>query len=255
MDNTWAIEVSELLYTYPDGEQALKGVTFKVREHEKVAIIGPNGAGKSTLLTHLNGVKTGEGSIRICGLDINKGNLPEIRKRVGIVFQDPDDQLFCPTVFDDVAFGPLNLRLSIEDVGSRVERALTQVGMSGYEKRAAFHLSFGEKKAISIATVLAMEPDILVLDEPTGELDPRGRRNLIALLRGFDKTVLLATHDLDLVLELCPRCLIMNDGKIVYDGATGKALSDEELLRSNGLELPLCMQGRIIPPHQGSPRT
>ena len=251
MDNTVAIKVSELRYTYPDGNEALNGVTFTVHAREKIAIIGPNGAGKSTLLAHLNGVKTGQGSVEICGLDMNKPNVHEIRKRVGIVFQDPDDQLFCPTVFDDVAFGPLNLGLPIEDVRSRVERALAHVGMSGTENRSAFHLSFGEKKSISIATVLSMGPDILVLDEPTSELDPRGRRNLIDLLRNLDKTIVLATHDLDLVLELCPRCLIMNDGRIVYDGPTQETLSNAQLLHSNGLELPLCLQGRISSSDQG----
>ncbi len=250
MGNTCSIEVAELRYTYPDGKEALTGVTFTVRTKEKIAIIGPNGAGKSTLLAHLNGVKTGQGTVKITGLEINKHNLREIRKRVGIVFQDPDDQLFCPTVFDDVAFGPLNLGLPAETVRSRVDHALAQVGMSGYEQRAAYHLSFGEKKGISIATVLSMEPDILVLDEPTSELDPRGRRNLIDLLRGFDKTIVVATHDLDLVLDLCPRCLIMNEGRIVYDGATRDALSNAELLRSNGLELPLRLQSDTNPPDQ-----
>jgi cobalt/nickel transport system ATP-binding protein len=252
MRDTCVIEVAELRYTYPDGKEALAGVTFTVRAKEKIAIIGPNGAGKSTLLAHLNGVKSGQGSVRIGGLELDKHNLREIRRRVGIVFQDPDDQLFCPTVFDDVAFGPLNLGLPAETVRSRVDHALAQVGMRGYEQRAAYHLSFGEKKSISIATVLSMEPDILVLDEPTSELDPRGRRNLIDLLRGFDKTIVIATHDLDLVLDLCSRCVIMNKGTIVYDGASRDALSDAELLRSNGLELPLCMQGGTNTPDQSA---
>jgi cobalt/nickel transport system ATP-binding protein len=242
MDDRYAIEVSDLRYTYPDGNEALKGVSFKVRDREKVGIIGPNGAGKSTLLTHLNGVKIGNGSVKVWGVEINNRTAREVRRRVGIVFQDPDDQLFCPTVFDDVAFGPLNLRLPSDEVRRRVAHALSEVGMSGYDKRSAFHLSLGEKKRISIATVLSMEPEILVLDEPTSELDPRGRRNLIALVRQLDKTVIVATHDLDLVFDLCQRCLILNDGKIVYDGETRSVLTNAELLQSNGLELPLSMQ-------------
>ncbi|RME77218.1 MAG: ABC transporter ATP-binding protein, partial [Chloroflexi bacterium] len=221
-----ALLVEQLNFAYPDGHVALRGVSLKVSAGEKVALVGPNGAGKSTLMLHLNGILQGNGSIRVAGLPLTKENLPLIRARVGLVFQNPDDQLFSPTVFEDVAFGPLHMGLPEEEVRARVARALEQVGMAAYADRLSHHLSMGEKKRIAIATVLSMEPDLLVLDEPTAGLDPRARRSLIHLLRRLPLTMLVSTHDMLMVRELFPRMVIMDEGRIVADGPTDRLMAD-----------------------------
>lgn len=231
----FAIEVENLNYAYTGGGFALKDISFKVREGEKVAIIGPNGAGKTTLLLLLAGILKGEGKIRIYGLEWNSKNNIALRKKIGFVPQDPNDQLFFPTLLDDVAFGPLNLGLPKEEVERRVKEALEIVGLSGYEGRAPYHLSFGEKKRASLATVLSMHPQILFLDEPTSNLDPRSRRNLIKLFSELKATLIIATHDLDMVDRLCSRALILNEGRIVREGEVKDILSDERLLEENGL--------------------
>ncbi len=231
------IEVENLEFTYPDGRKALHGVTLVVQPGEKVALVGPNGAGKSTLLLHLNGILRGQGTIRVAHLDLADGNLGKIRAAVGLVFQNPDDQLFSPTVFDDVAFGPLHMGLTEATVRTRVQTALAAVGMQDYRDRISHHLSIGEKKRIAIATVLSMEPEILVLDEPTAGLDPRARRTLINLLRQLDMTMLVSTHDMRMVAELFERTVIMEDGRIVASGETATLLADPVLLARHGLEM------------------
>jgi cobalt/nickel transport system ATP-binding protein len=230
------IRVADLHFAYPDGQAALKGIELNVASGEKVALVGPNGAGKSTLMLHLNGILSGQGRIEINGLPITKPNLREIRRQVGLVFQNPDDQLFSPTVFEDVAFGPLHLGLPEAEVRERVARALEQIGMEGFGDRLSHHLSVGEKKGITIATVLAMDPEVLVLDEPSAGLDPRSRRSLINLMRELPQTLLVSTHDLALVRDLLPRMAIMDDGCIVAGGPTEQLLRDAELLEAHGLE-------------------
>jgi len=230
-----AILVEDLWYKYPDGTPALKGVNLSIRRGESVALMGPNGAGKSTLALHLNGILTGEGRVEIMGLEVSKKNLREIRSKVGLVFQDPDDQLFSPTVREDVAFGPLNQRLAPEQVEHAVSRALAWVGMEGFEGRSPFHLSFGEKKRISVATVLAMDPEILVLDEPVTNLDPRGRREFLDLINVLEATKLVVTHDLDMAREICGRVVLMDDGRVVADGRPEAIFSDTKLLERHGL--------------------
>ncbi|NLG73970.1 MAG: ATP-binding cassette domain-containing protein [Chloroflexi bacterium] len=231
-----SIEVENLSFTYPDGRQALRDVTLCIQPDEKVALVGPNGAGKSTLLLHLNGILRGEGRVKVCGLEVNDRNVKHIRARVGMVFQSPDDQLFSPRVYDDVAFGPLYMGLPVDEVDARVHDALEAVGMGGYEERTSHHLSVGEKKRIAIATVLSMKPEVLVLDEPTAGLDPRARRSLIQLLRELPLTMLVSTHDMRMVEELFPRMVIMDEGRVVVDGPTGQLMSDEKLLEAHGLE-------------------
>lgn len=233
------IEIEGLSFTYPDGHRALRGIDLAIAAGERVAFIGPNGAGKSTLLLHLNGILQGnEGVVRVMGHPVANGHLQWVRARVGLVFQDPDDQLFSPTVFDDVAFGAINMGYPEKEVRARVERALQQVGMDGYERRSPHHLSVGEKKRIAIATVLAMDPQVLVLDEPTSNLDPRGRWELIELLRQLPMTAVIATHDLEMVRELCPRTVILDEGKVVADGPTPTILADRSLLAEHGLAPP-----------------
>jgi cobalt transport protein ATP-binding subunit len=233
-----ALEVEGLSYAYPDGRQALDSVTFSVRWREKVALVGPNGAGKSTFLLHVIGILRGSGAIRVDGLPIEKANLPLIRSRVGMVFQNPDDQLFSPTVFEDVAFGPLHMGLDEEEVRRRVGEALGRVGMPGFADRLSHHLSVGEKKRAAIATVLSMSPGILVLDEPTAGLDPRARRHLIRLLYDLPITMLVATHDMHMVTELFPRVVVMAGGRIVADDATARVFADVGFLEAHGLEQP-----------------
>jgi cobalt transport protein ATP-binding subunit len=233
-----SIEIDNLSFTYPDGHKALSNVNLHIPPGTKVALVGPNGAGKSTLILHLNGILTGEGRIRSAGLEVKPENLGRIRARVGVVFQSPDDQLFSPTVFEDVAFGPIYQGLPEEEVGKRVEEALEVVGMGDYARRVSYHLSAGEKKRIAIATVLSMKPEVLVLDEPTAGLDPRSRRSLINLLDELDITMLVSTHDIRLVEELLPRMVIMDEGRIVADGDTKALLEDTELLLKHGLERP-----------------
>ncbi|MCX7607598.1 MAG: ATP-binding cassette domain-containing protein [Anaerolineales bacterium] len=231
-----SIEIESLSFAYPDGHMALREVSLTVAPGEKVALVGPNGAGKSTLLLHLNGILTGQGSVRVCGLPVVKENLGWIRAAVGLVFQNPDDQLFSPTVFDDVAYGPIYQGLPPVEVEARVAAALAAVGMSGYARRVSHHLSVGEKKRIAIAAVLSMNPEVLVLDEPTAGLDPRARRGLIRLLRDLPMTMLISTHDLAMVRELLPRTVILDEGRIVADGPTQILLADTALLEAHGLE-------------------
>ncbi|MFC1935206.1 energy-coupling factor ABC transporter ATP-binding protein [Chloroflexota bacterium] len=234
-----AIEVRGLEYTYPDGQQALRGIDLSIGEGEKVALVGPNGAGKSTLLLHLNGIlRSGCGEIRILGIPLNNGHVGTIRALVGLVFQDPDDQLFSPTVYDDVAFGPIYMGLSPKEVEERSMCALRQVGMEEFAGRIPHHLSAGEKRKIAIATVLSMNPEVLALDEPSAALDPRARRNLISLLGTLPQTMIIATHDMHFVRELFHRTVIMNSGCIATDGPTDVLLVDKALLEANGLELP-----------------
>ncbi len=233
-----ALEVHSLTFRYPDGHLALQDVSLTLRHGEKVALVGPNGAGKSTLMLHLNGILHGEGDIRVEGMSLTKENLPLIRARVGLVFQNPDDQLFSPTVFEDVAFGPLHMGLPEDEIRRRVKDALAQVGMQHYSARLSHHLSVGEKKRIAIATVLAMSPALLVLDEPSAGLDPRARRNLIHLLRELRLTMLVSTHDMPMVAELFPRMVVMDEGRIVADGSTAALLEDVALLEAHGLERP-----------------
>ncbi len=233
------VEVEGLNYAYPDGQLALRDVSLRIDRGEKVALVGPNGAGKSTLMLHLNGILGGSAApVRVCGLPLVKANLPEIRARVGLVFQNPDDQLFSPTVFEDVAFGPLHMGLPEAEVRLRSSEALAAVGMAGFEDRLPHHLSIGQKKRVAMATILAMRPDIMVLDEPTAGLDPRGRRQIIGLLRELDQTMLVSTHDMRLVADLFPRTIVLDDGRLIADGPTASILSDEPLLEAHGLESP-----------------
>jgi cobalt/nickel transport system ATP-binding protein len=233
------LEVRGLRYAYPDGRRALDGVDLVVAPGERVAVLGPNGAGKTTLVLHLNGtLRPDGGTVAVGGVPVEKATLREVRRRVGLVFQDPDDQLFMPTVHDDVAFGPANLGLRGEALTGRVEAALTAVGLPGTGDRAPHHLSLGQKRRAAVATVLAMEPDVLVLDEPTANLDPAARRELATVLTALDLTTLVVTHDLPYALELCPRSVILGDGRIVADGPTGALLADTALLAAHRLELP-----------------
>jgi cobalt/nickel transport system ATP-binding protein len=231
--------VEGLAFAYPDGHQALFGVDLRIERGERVALLGPNGAGKTTLVLHLNGILTaGRGQVSVAGLPVAKENLREIRRRVGLVFQDPDDQLFMPTVRDDVAFGPANLGIRGAKLDARVLRALEQVGLADLADRPPFHLSFGQRRRAAVATVLAMEPEILVLDEPSSNLDPASRRELAEVLDGLDVTVLMVTHDLPYALQLCPRAVILSDGVIAADGATRDLLANPPLLAKHRLELP-----------------
>lgn len=235
---TTALQVNDLHFSYHDGLAALRGVSFQICEGDKVALVGPNGAGKSTLMLHLNGILSGHGEVNVGGKRLTRENLPAIRAMVGLVFQNPDDQLFSPTVFEDVAFGPLHMGLPMKDVEARVHSALDAVKMSGFRDRLSHHLSVGEKKRIAIATVLSMDPQILVLDEPSAGLDPRARRTLINLLRELPITMLVSTHDMRLVQELFPRTIVMDEGMIVADGRTNDILENETLLTAHGLEKP-----------------
>ncbi|SNR43331.1 energy-coupling factor ABC transporter ATP-binding protein [Blastococcus mobilis] len=231
--------VEDLAYAYPDGHQALYGVDLRIERGERVALLGPNGAGKTTLVLHLNGIlRAGRGRVTVGGLPVDKPALQEIRRRVGIVFQDPDDQLFMPTVGEDVAFGPRNLGLPEAEIAARVAEALEQVGMSGYENRPPHHLSFGQRRRVAVATVLSMHPEILVLDEPSSNLDPAGRRELAEVLQALPVTLLMVTHDLPYALQLCPRSVILDEGVVVADGATRELLANPDLLSRHRLELP-----------------
>ena len=238
------ITVHNLTYCYPDGAEALRGVSFEIGEGESVAIMGPNGAGKTTLFLHLNGLLTGNaGAVRMFGVTLNgKKSKKEIRRRIGIVFQNPEDQLFCPTVFDDVAFGPLNYGLPPEEVRLRVRDALEAVGMPGFQDRVSHHLSFGEKKRVSLATVLSMSPDAILLDEPTSNLDPRARRKVMEVIGSLKVAKVIATHDLEMALELCPRGIIMDGGRVVADDRTSDILRDKSLLEAHGLEVPYSLR-------------
>lgn len=238
------IDIVGLTYVYPDGTAALQDISFRVAHGESVAIVGANGAGKSTLLLHLNGcLKPSGGTIRIGDLAVTRTTLPAVRQTVGMVFQDPNDQLFMPTVYDDVAFGPLNMGLGPEEVDVLVEKALCTVGARHLKNRPPYKLSGGEKRSVAIATVLSMSPAILVMDEPTSNLDPKARHQLIDLLKSFDHTKIIATHDLDMVLDLCERTIVIHDGRITADGATADVFHDDGLLAGSHLEKPLRMQG------------
>jgi cobalt/nickel transport system ATP-binding protein len=226
-----AIKIDNLRYRYPDGTIALEGVNLEVGDKERVAIIGANGAGKSTLLLHLNGLLDGEGEIKICGVTLSRETVKEIRKNVGLVFQNPDDQLFCPTLFDDVAFGPRNMGLSQEEVLTRVKESLAKVGLSGKERKGAFHLSYGEKKRASLATVLAMTPKILALDEPTGNLDPKGVKQIIGLLNQLDCTQVLVTHDLANLPKMADKVIVLYRGRVLAVGSVEKIMGNDALLR------------------------
>ena len=232
------LSVNDLHFSYPDGHIALSGVSLKLYEGDKVALVGPNVAGKSTLMLHLNGILGGKGEVEIAGMRLTRDNLPAIRARVGLVFQNPDDQLFSPTVFEDVAFGPLHMGLPEAEVRARVDTALEAVRMTAYRDRLSHHLSVGEKKRIAIATVLSMNPSLLVLDEPSAGLDPRARRTLIHLLRDLPITMLVSTHDMAMVKELFPRTVVMDEGRVVADGPTSEILENETLLTAHGLEKP-----------------
>lgn len=233
-----AVSLKGLSYSYPDGSRALSGVDLVIEEGEKVGIVGPNGAGKSTLLLHLNGILGGDGAVSIFGTEARRANFPEIRRSVGLVFQDPNDQLFMPTVFEDVSFGPLQMGLEEDEVRRRVQEALSEVGLEGFEEKSPHHLSEGEKRSVAIATVLSMDPRILVLDEPSSNLDPRGRRSLIRILQGLPQTQIIAAHDLDMVLEICGRCIVLDEGRTVADGPARQILSDGALMDAHGLEVP-----------------
>lgn len=234
-----AVHCQDLYFTYPDQQAALRGISLKIDHGEKVAIIGPNGAGKSTFLSLLNGLLKGEGLLRIYGLDVIKRHDKLIKSLVGLVFQNPDDQLFCPTIFEDVAFGPLNLGLDRALLKERVHQALQEVGLSGYENRSSINLSFGEKKLVSIATILSMQPQIVAMDEPTGYLDHAHRRRIINWVCSNGRTILVTTHDLDFVAETCHRVILFNSGKMVADGPVTEILNDEPLLNQNNLEKPI----------------
>ncbi len=237
-----AINVEDVYFTYPDGHDVLRGVSCRLRQGEKVALIGPNGAGKSTFMSLLNGVELpSRGRVSVSGMDVKKDTLTAVRRKVGIVFQDPDDQLFCPTVFDDVAFGPLNLGLPPNEIHARVTESLALVGLTGFEARSSFHLSFGERKRLALAAVLSYQPDILVFDEPSTNMDPLNRRRLISWLQSSERTMLLCTHDLDIALDVCSRCIVLVDGVVVADGPSKEILYDRKLLEANNLELPLAL--------------
>ncbi len=233
-----AVDIVDLHFSYPDGTPALCGVNLRVQAGESVAVIGPNGAGKSTLLLHLNGILRGQGQVCIFGVRVQDGTLREIRRRVGVVFQDPDDQLFLTSVAQDVAFGPSNMRLSEEEIARRVHESLAAVDMQALGDRAAHHLSFGQKKRVATATVLSMQPDLLVLDEPSANLDPRARRQLVRILRGLPVTKIIVTHDLPYAYEICERAVILSGGRVAADGPIDDILGDGELLDSHDLELP-----------------
>jgi cobalt/nickel transport system ATP-binding protein len=245
---TPSLRISGLAFAYPDGYQALFGVNLEIAKGERVALLGPNGAGKTTLVLHLNGLLSGgEGIVEVAGLPVEKQNFDEIRRRVGVVFQDPDDQLFMPTVRDDVAFGPANMGLSGSDLDARVDEALAQVAMSEYADRPPHHLSFGQRRRVAVATVLAMHPEILVLDEPSSNLDPASRRELADILRSLDITLFMVTHDLPYALELCPRSVVLAEGVVVADGPTRDILLNDPLMRANRLELPFGFDPRNVP--------
>jgi cobalt/nickel transport system ATP-binding protein len=252
MDNSKIIEINDLKFSYPDGKKALCGVSFHVCRGEALGIVGPNGAGKSTLLLHLNGIfrnpkdeisQKDKIPVRVLGLAVKQENLPKIRSSVGLVFQDPDNQLFMPTVFEDVAYGPLNMGMNRDQVLNRVGRALDQVDMAGSGSRLSHHLSFGEKKRVSIATVLSMDTEILVLDEPTSNLDPKHRRGLINFLNRLKVTKIIASHDLDMILQTCRRVILLDQGRIIADGPAEQILGDKKLLERHDLEVPY--RGRL----------
>jgi cobalt/nickel transport system ATP-binding protein len=239
---TAALRITGLTFAYPDGRQALHGIDLTLDEGERVALLGPNGAGKTTLVLHLNGIlHGGAGRVEVAGLPVTPGDrraITEIRRRVGVVFQDPDDQLFMPTVAEDVAFGPANLGVRGTDLDDRVTEALSAVGMLDHRDQVPQHLSFGQRRRVAVATVLAMRPSLLVLDEPSSNLDPASRRELAEIIRSLPVTVLMVTHDLPYALELCPRSVILDAGRIVADAPTADLLGDRDRMAAHRLELP-----------------
>jgi cobalt/nickel transport system ATP-binding protein len=241
--NTPSLEIKELAFAYPDGNQALYGVNLSIQKGERVALLGPNGAGKTTLVMHMNGIHpTSHGSIHVAGELVdskNRESIKQIRSKVGIVFQDPDDQLFMPTVGEDVAFGPYNMGLRGAELNRVVDEALELVGMSEFKDRPPHHLSFGQRRRVAVATVLAMKPEILILDEPSSNLDPASRRELAEILRSLDITIVMVTHDLPYAFELCERSVILSGGIIVADNDTKVILKNQALLKSHRLELPV----------------
>ncbi len=242
------VELVDVTYAYPDGSLALDGLSLRVERGERVAVLGPNGAGKSTLCLHLNGILSPRsGTVRVTGLDVGRDDVREVRRRVGLVFQDPDDMLFMPTVAQDVAFGPANLGFAPQEVAARVDAALGMVGMLEHRDKAPHHLSFGQRKRVATATVLASDPSVLVLDEPSSNLDPRGRRELGEILSGLGLTMLLVTHDLPYALELCDRGVVIDRGRVVADGDLRELLSDDELLAAHALELPAGFDAGALP--------
>lgn len=246
--STPVIDLRGLHHVYPDGHRALDGVDLHIHPGERVALLGPNGAGKTTLVLHLNGILIPtSGSVTVSGLPVERSHLLEVRRRVGVVFQDPDDQLFMTTVAQDVAFGPRNLGLSAHEVDARVEEALTAVGMLDVADRPPHHLSFGQKRRVAVATVLAMRPEILVLDEPSSNLDPASRRELAEIVDGLGITVLMVTHDLPYALQLCERSVVLSEGRVVADAATREVLSDGDLMAAHRLELPYGFDPRSVP--------
>jgi len=246
-----ALEVVQLSYHYEDGTQALRNVSFSIAQGERVGLIGPNGAGKSTLLLHLNGILPerlpGSPAVHILGMPVTSSNLNMIRTRVGLLFQDPDDQIFCPTVREDVMFGPQQLGIKEPELSARVTRALEQVGLSGFEERQPQHLSRGEKRRVCLAGLLVCDAVMLAMDEPTSDLDPRGKRELKALLRSLPVSQIIATHDLELVVEICSRVILLDHGSVVAQGPTIEILKDEALMLAHGLELPHIL--RHLHPH------
>jgi cobalt/nickel transport system ATP-binding protein len=237
------IDCKDVYYLYPDGTNALKGINLRINHGESVGIVGANGAGKSTLLNLLLGIIfPRKGTVNIGDIEITKKTLNLIRQRVGLVFQEADDQLFMPTVYDDVAFGPRNYKLEEKEVDRRVVKALETVGILHLKDRPPYKLSGGEKRSAAIATVLSMDPDILIMDEPTAALDPKSRRRVIALLKEFTHTKIIATHDMDMILDTCERTIVVSQGTIIADGTTREILSNQELMDRSSLELPLCLQ-------------
>ncbi len=251
------LDVRRLAHAYPDGHEALSGVDLQVATGERVALLGPNGAGKTTLVLHLNGIlEPTVGEVHVSGVRVDthdRPSLAEVRRRVGIVFQDPDDQLFMPTVREDVAFGPRNLGLRGAALAARVEEALEQVGMAAVADRPPHHLSFGQRRRVAVATVLAMRPDVLVLDEPSSNLDPASRRELAEVLESLEVTVLMVTHDLPYALELCTRAVVLSGGRVVADAPTYDVLTDAELMREHRLELPFGFDPRATRDTGGRP--
>jgi energy-coupling factor transporter ATP-binding protein EcfA2 len=248
LEDVNALEIRDLSYQYPDGTAALRGIRFDVADGERVGLVGPNGAGKSTLLLHLNGLlpehPAAAPAVHVFGTPVAEPQLAAIRARVGLLFQDPDDQIFCPTVWEDVAFGPLQLGLRGPELATRVARALDQVGLKGFDERLPHHLSRGEKRRVCLAGLLACEARLLALDEPTSDLDPRGRRELKGLLASLSVSQVIATHDLELVVELCPRVIVLDRGGVVAQGPTAELLADETLMLAHGLERPHILRHR-----------
>ena len=241
---TNVIEVRDLCFSYPNKKQVLNGISFSVEKGEALGIIGPNGSGKSTLLFHLNGLYRGEGHVGVLGMQPSKENIKAIRAKVGLVFQDPRDQLFMPTVKDDIAFGLFNMKVPREVIEDEITVVLKYMNLEGYEQLSSSHLSLGEMKRVALATVLVMKPEILVLDEPSASLDPGQRRSLIRVLKDLDKTMIIATHDLEMVLELCGRALLLHEGTVRAEGPCRKILSDQVLLEKCSLEVPASLRGR-----------